>query len=225
MASAESLRIEVSSDKSVSTLLQLPPHATALYVLAHGAGAGMNHPFMTEVAHGLAQRDIATLRYQFPYMDQGGRRPDRPPIAHATVRAAVAKAASLSRLPLFAGGKSFGGRMTSQAEAQDPLGVLGLAFLGFPLHAPEKPSVERAEHLSSLGVPVLFVQGDRDKLARPDLISGVVGALGTKAELHTIAHADHGFDVLVRSGRQHADVMTELLDTLAEWFGRIASGR
>jgi predicted alpha/beta-hydrolase family hydrolase len=220
MAVAKSVQIELSSDSRVSGWLQIPDDALAVYVLAHGAGAGMAHPFMNEVADGLARRGIASLRYQFPYMEQGGRRPDRPAVAQATVRAAVATALTLTGLPLFAGGKSFGGRMTSQAEAAGPLGVLGLAFLGFPLHLPDKPAVSRAEHLAEVRVPMLFIQGERDKLADPELIRSVTARLAPLATLQPIAHADHGFDVLVRSGRTHAEVMDEVLDTLADWIGQ-----
>jgi predicted alpha/beta-hydrolase family hydrolase len=217
--SATPLRVPLDDGQSVSALLQRPPSAAACYVLAHGAGAGMTHPFMAAVADGLAARGIATLRYQFPYVENGSRRPDTPTLAHATVRAACRLARAQTGLPLIAGGKSFGGRMTSQAQAIEPLAdVAGLAFLGFPLHAPDKPSIERARHLAEVRVPMLFVQGTRDKLAELSLITGVVGGLGAGATLRLIDHADHGFEVLVRSGRKPAEVMTEVLDALAGWM-------
>ena len=218
--STQPLSIEVETGVRVSGLLQVPAHARACYVLAHGAGAGMAHPFMAAVAEGLAERGIASLRYQFPYMEQGSRRPDTPRLAHATVRAAVAEAARRRpELPLFAGGKSFGGRMTSQAQAQSPLpGVHGLVFLGFPLHPPKKPSDERAAHLSEIDVPMLFLQGTRDELAQMELLQAVVQRLGARAVLRWSEHADHSFHVLVRSGRNDAEVMEELLGTMATWI-------
>jgi uncharacterized protein len=204
----------------VSGLLQRPANARACYVFAHGAGAGMRHPFMTAVADELAARAIATLRYQFPYMERGGRRPDPPALAHATVRAAVAAAAATTGdLPLFAGGKSFGGRMTSQAQAAAPLaGVRGLVFLGFPLHPAGRPSRERGQHLFDVRVPMLFLQGTRDALAALDLIKPLCGELGARATLRMFADADHSFHVPARSGRNDAQVRTELLDALAAWI-------
>lgn len=179
----------------------------------------MQHRFMETVAAGLSERGIACLRYQFPSMQAGSKRPDSPAIAHAAVRAAVAKAIELTGLPIIAGGKSFGGRMTSQAQALDPMdGVRALAFLGFPLHPSGKPSDERATHLAKVKVPMLFVQGTRDKLADLARIEKVVHELGTRATLMRIEHADHGFDVLVRSGRKPAEVMDEVLDGLAKWI-------
>ena len=197
----------------------MPAGAMCCYVLAHGAGAGMAHPFMAAVADELAERGIATLRYQFPYMEQGGRRPDPPTLAQATVRAAVAKAAKLaSGVPLIAGGKSFGGRMTSQAQASAPLdGVRGLVFLGFPLHAAGKPSNDRAKHLADVKVPMLFLQGTRDTLADLTLLEPVVKKLGARATLATFEHADHSFHVPVRSGSNDAEVREKLLDTFAQW--------
>lgn len=218
------LSIEVEAGGSVSALLNLPAKAIACYVFAHGAGAGMAHPFMQTVADGLAARRIATLRYQFPYVERGSRRPDRPPLAHATVRAAVDVARRETGVPLVAGGKSFGGRMTSQAQALAPLPqVAGLAFLGFPLHAPDKPSTERADHLAEVQVPMLFVQGTRDKLADFALIGDVVGRLGARATLLPIEHADHGFEVLVRSGRKPDEVMAEVLDGFAAWTNAVVA--
>jgi hypothetical protein len=214
-----------TGDASVSALLLAPPEARACYVLAHGAGAGMAHPFMAAVAEGLAARHIATLRYQFPYMERGSRRPDAPRVAHAAVRAAVTEAARRSPgVPLFAGGKSFGGRMTSQAQAASPLpGVCGLAFLGFPLHPAGKPSDERAAHLSEVEAPMLFLQGSRDELASLELLRPMIESLGSRATLRVFDDADHSFHVPARSGRKDAEVLDEMLDALAEWIGRLAT--
>lgn len=206
----------------MSGLLRTPPRARACYVLAHGAGAGMTHRFMAATADGLAARGIATLRYQFPYMERGSKRPDPPKIAHATVRAAVAAAqAALPKLPLVAGGKSFGGRMTSQAQAAAPLSrVRGLAFLGFPLHPAGRPSAERGEHLFDVRVPMLFLflQGTRDTLAALDELQPLCKKLGSRATLKLFADADHSFHVPARSGRKDAEVFGELLDVLADWI-------
>ena len=214
------LSITVAGEQRVSALLQVPPDARACYVLAHGAGAGMKHPFMTAVANGLAERRIATLRYQFPYMEQGAKRPDVPKVAHATVRAAVAEAArQLPELSLFAGGKSFGGRMTSQAQAAEPLpGVRGLVFLGFPLHAPGKPSNERAKHLFDVEIPMLFLQGTRDEFAELQLLQTVCLNLGNRPTLRLFSDGDHSFHVPARTGRKDAEVLAELLDALAHWI-------
>jgi len=212
----------VDDAQRVSGLLQNPRGAHAGYVVAHGAGAGMGHPFMAAIANELAQRGIATLRYQFPYMERGSKRPDSPKLAQATVRAAVAEAARLlPKLALFAGGKSFGGRMTSQAQAAAPLpGVRGLAFLGFPLHAPGRPSDERAEHLFEVEVPMLFLQGTRDEFADLALLEPVVEKLGPRATLQTFQDANHSFHVPARSGRKDAQVRAQMLDVLAAWIGR-----
>ena len=214
------LRIALSGSDAVSALLDTPEAPHACYVFGHGAGAGMEHPFMSGVALGLAKRGIATLRYQFPYMERGTRRPDVPKVAHATVRAAVAEAARLAPdLPLFAGGRSFGGRMTSQAQADAPLpGVRGLAFLGFPLHPAGKPGIERAEHLSRVQVPMLFVSGERDALAEMDLLRPVVEGLGDRATLHLVAAADHSLKVPAKSGRTFAEAEAEALDAMAAWM-------
>ena len=211
-------------DESVSGLLLRPNDAKALYLFAHGAGAGMTHKAMESNAQGLAERGIATLRYQFPYMEKGSRRPDPPRIAHATVRAAAAEAARLvPELPLFAGGRSFGGRMTSQAQADAPLpGIRGLAFLGFPLHPAGKPGIERAEHLSRVQVPMLFVSGERDALAELGLLRPVVADLGERATLHLVANADHSFKVAAKSGRTAAEAEAEALDAVASWMLRLA---
>jgi len=222
MIPSDTERVTISVDDAhrVSGLLLAPQQAEACYVLAHGAGAGMAHPFMTAVATGLAERGIATLRYQFPYMEQRARRPDPPKLAQATVRAAVAKAARLvPALPLVAGGKSFGGRMTSQAQAVSLLpGVRGLAFLGFPLHPTGKPSDERAQHLSDVEVPMLFLQGTNDALADLALLRPVTERLGERTTLRTFEDADHSFHVPARTGRKDADVMREVLDAFAQWI-------
>jgi predicted alpha/beta-hydrolase family hydrolase len=205
-------------------LLLRPAGAAALLVLAHGAGAGMRHPFMQAIAEALAGRGVATLRYQFPYMDAGGRRPDPPAVAEAAVAVAVGQARALAPdLPLFAGGTSFGGRMTSGAQAQAPLdGVRGLVFLGFPLHPAGRPGTARAAHLDRVSVPMLFLQGTRDPLAGLDLLRSVCDHLGARATLHVVEGADHSFAVLKRSGRTNAEVLAELASTIAEWTTRIA---
>ncbi len=220
---AEPITIAVGSDTRVSGLLQVPPGARAGYVVAHGAGAGMTHPFMTAVATELAQRGIATLRYQFPYMERRSRRPDSPEVAQATVRAAVAGAQrALPELPLIAGGKSFGGRMTSQAQAKAPLpGVRGLVFLGFPLHPAGKPSQDRAKHLFAVKIPMLFLQGTRDTLAALDQLEPVCATLGPRATLKLCEGADHSFHVPARSGRSDAQMRAEMLDMLAEWIDAV----
>jgi predicted alpha/beta-hydrolase family hydrolase len=212
--------IALDAERRVSGLLQVPRKARACYVLAHGAGAGMTHPFMAAIADGLAERGIATLRYQFPYMEHGGKRPDAPKLAQATVRAAVAEASRLvPKLPLIVGGKSFGGRMTSQAQAQSPLpGVCGLAFLGFPLHAAGNPSEKRAAHLFEVKIPMLFLQGTRDALADIALMRKLVAKLGKRATLLTIADGDHSFHVPARTGRSDDDVKAEMLDAFASWI-------
>jgi predicted alpha/beta-hydrolase family hydrolase len=212
------IAIPVDEDQ-VSGLLLRPVDAKALYLFAHGAGVGMTHPTMAANAEGLAVRGIATLRFQFPYMEKGGR-PDPPRIAQATVRAAAVQALELAPdLPLIAGGRSYGGRMTSQAQVTAPLpGVRGLAFLGFPLHPAGTPSIERADHLAGVGIPMLFVSGDRDALADLGLLRSVIGGLGDRATLHVVAGADHGFKVLASSERTAADAQSEALDAIAEWM-------
>jgi predicted alpha/beta-hydrolase family hydrolase len=222
--SADPITIQVDETHAVSGLLQMPAQAFAGTVLAHGAGAGMTHSFMTAVADGLRKRSVATLRFQFPYMEAGSKRPDRPPLAHATVRAAVARAAQLMPgLPLFASGKSFGARMTSQAQAVAPLPrVRGLVFFGFPLHPAGKPSDERARHLTDIRVPMLFLQGTRDTLAETRLLLPMVEALGRGATLKIIEHADHSFHVPVRSGRTDGQVLNDLLDHVAAWMRDVA---
>jgi predicted alpha/beta-hydrolase family hydrolase len=216
----QALRIRVDGNTQVSALLELPRQARACYVMAHGAGAGMEHPFMTATAQGLAERGIATLRFQFPYMERGARRPDAAPVAHAAVRAAVAEAQRrMPTLPLYAGGKSFGGRMTSQAQAAEPMpAVRGLIFLGFPLHPTGHPGTERAQHLFEVRVPALFLQGTRDALAEMPLMRSVAAKLGQRATLKALEGADHAFHVLVRSGRKDAEVMSEMLDAICAWI-------
>lgn len=217
----EPMKVSIAvGEGQVSGLLLRPPEARALYLFAHGAGAGMTHQAMESNARGLAERGIATLRYQFPYMEKGSRRPDPPRTAHAAVRAAAAEAVRLAPdLPLFAGGRSFGGRMTSQAQADEPLpGVRGLAFLGFPLHPAGKPGIERAGHLARVQVPMLFVSGERDALAELDLLEPVVAKLGPRATLHLVEGADHSLRVPARSGRTAADAEAETLDALASWM-------
>lgn len=217
--SAESVSIRVN-DASVSGLWQKPRGAKAVLVLAHGAGAGMAHAWMTAAAEGLGARGIATLRFNFPYMERGSKRPDAPALAHAAVRAATAEAARLGRgLPLFAGGKSFGGRMTSQAQSAEPLpGVRGLVFFGFPLHPAGAPGIERAKHLDDVEVPMLFLQGTNDALADLKLLQKVVAKLGPRATLTLSEHADHSFHVPAKSGGNDAAVMASVLDAACDWM-------
>ena len=216
---ARKVAIAVDREVTVSGLLDRPRDARACLVLAHGAGAGMTHPFLAAVAAGLAERGIATLRYNFPYMERRSPRPDTPKVATATVRAAVTDASRLMpKLPLFAGGKSFGGRMTSQAEAEQPLGVRGLVFLGFPLHPPGKPSNERAAHLDRVAVPMLFLQGSNDAFAELDLLRPMVARHGDRATLTLFESADHSFHVAAKTGKRDADVRQELVDAAATWM-------
>lgn len=216
------IAVEVDPSTTVSALLDAPANPHALYVFAHGAGAGMTHAFMADVASGLAARGVATFRYQFPYMERGSRRPDPPRIAHAAVRAAVAEAMrTMPDVPLFAGGKSFGGRMTSQAQAAQALsGVRGLAFVGFPLHPAGKPSIERANHLFDVKVPMLFLQGSRDTLAELPLLRPIVEKLGERATLVEFDGADHSFHMPTRSGRTDRQAMDAMLDAMAAWMVR-----
>jgi len=202
-------------------LLVVPPGARALLVLAHGAGAGMRHPFLERIAQALAERAVATYRYEFLYMEKRAGRPDPPAVAEARVREAALDAARVAPgLPLFAGGKSFGGRMTSQAQGREPLpGVRGLAFLGFPLHPPGRPATSRADHLDDVLIPMLFLQGSRDEFAGLDLLRPVVKRLGKRVTLHVVEGGDHSFKVLKRTGRTDAEVMNELADTITAWTG------
>lgn len=218
------LKLDIARIGAVSAILTQPADARACYVLAHGAGAGMRHASMDKIAEGLSHRGIATFRFNFPYMENKQGRPDQPAVAHATIRAAVEEAARLCPgVRLVAGGKSFGGRMTSQTQAKTPLlGVKGLAFLSFPLHADGKPSTERAEHLTQAEIPMLFLQGTRDKLADLGLLKPVVAALGAKATLHEVEGGDHSFAVLKKSGRTNEEALTEVLDTLAAWIDALA---
>lgn len=217
-----SLAIALPSGGTTSGLLQRPASAKACYVFAHGAGADMHHAFMEAIAQGLAERGIASLRFNFPFMEQGSKRPDSPAVAQAAIRAAVAEAArQLPGVPLFAGGKSYGGRMSTQAQAAEPLpGVKGMVLVGFPLHPAGKPSTERAAHLAGVKLPMLFLQGTRDALAGLDLVTQATASLGKRATLHIVEGADHAFHVLVRSGRTDAQVREELLDTMAAWMAR-----
>ena len=219
---AKPIRITIDTNTSVSGLWQEAPRSKACYAVAHGAGAGMEQPFLVSLAAELATRQVSTLRYQFPYMDRGSKRPDPPGLCHTVVRAAVAEAARRSPAPLVAGGRSFGGRMTSQAQAENPLpGVLGLAFLAFPLHPAKQPSITRADHLSGVQIPMLFLQGTRDALAELELLEPVVAKLGKGATLKLFEHADHSFHVPARSGRSDADILMETADTLASWIGTL----
>lgn len=220
---SDSVSFAVEGGARVSALLHLPPTARACYVLAHGAGAGMQHPFMNAAACELGILGIGTLRYQFPYMERRSRRPDPPALCHATVRAAAAEAGRLApALTLVAGGRSFGGRMTSQAQALAPLpGVRGLAFLGFPLHPAGRPADSRADHLSRVQVPMLFLQGTRDALAERALVEGLVTRLGLRASIVWAPDADHSFHVPARTGRTDADVRSELLQALSRWVGTL----
>ena len=205
--------------RRVSGLYLRPDNADVLFVFGHGAGAGMGHPFMESMSHKLAKRGIATLRYQFPYMEQGGKRPDAKPVLLATVRSAVEAARALDNtLPMLAGGKSMGGRMTSMSAAEKPLlGVEGIIFLGFPLHPPGPPSSERAHHLKAVDVPLLFLQGTRDKLADLKLLEPVVGKLGALATIHIVAGADHSFHVLRSLGKSDDEVLDSLSDIIRRW--------
>ena len=220
------ITIRVDDAIAVSGLVQVPPRVRACFLFAHGAGAGMTNPFMAAVAAGLFDFGVATLRYQFPYMERGFKRPDPPKIAQATVRAAVKEASSLlPDIGLIPGGKSFGGRMTSQAQAAKPLpNVLGLAFLGFPLHAAGQPSRERAEHLFEVQIPMLFLQGTRDALAEVNLICAVCDELGDRATLKVFENAGHSFNVPARSGRSNTEVLNDVIGTLADWIKGVARG-
>jgi len=222
-ATAESLTVAIDDQHRISGLLSNSAGSRACYVMGHGAGAGMTHPFLAGLAADLAAQRIATLRYQFPYMEEARRRPDSPALAHATIRAVVAEAAwRAAGLPLFAGGKSFGGRMTSQTQAMQPLdGVKGLIFLGFPLHPAGRPATDRARHLADIGIPMLFLQGTRDQLADLDLLGPVLTQLGSRARLETIAGADHGFHVRPSTGTSGAAVRRSIARTIAAWIETI----
>jgi predicted alpha/beta-hydrolase family hydrolase len=221
---AQPVTIAIPDAEPVSGLWQSPPNRRAVLSLAHGAGAGMTHKAMAATADGLEARGVATLRFQFPYMEKGGKRVDPPPVAHAAVHAAAAEALRRAGdAPLFAGGRSFGGRMTSQAQALQPLdGVRGLVFFAFPLHPAGKPSIDRAPHLSDVAIPMLFLQGTKDTLAELDLLRGVVAGLGARATLELAEDADHSFHVPAKTGRKDADVLAALLDTAVSWMARVA---
>jgi predicted alpha/beta-hydrolase family hydrolase len=223
-ADSQSLEIAVDDATRVSGILVAPRESEACFVVAHGAGAGMRHPFMAKLANDLAELRIATLRYQFPYMERHGKRPDAPAVCHAAVRAAVAAAAALvPSLPLIAGGKSFGGRMTSQAQATASLpGVRGLVFLGFPLHPPKEPSDARGEHLARVQIPMLFLQGARDAFAEPELLNPLLKRLGSRATLCLLRDADHSFHVPARSSANDAEINAEMLAALANWVKSVA---
>ncbi len=222
--SSTPVTIPIAGAGSVSGLWRAPPNARTCLVFAHGAGAGMTNKWMEAVASGLAERDIATLRYQFPYMERGSGRVDPPKVAHATVRAAVGAAKQrFGEKALFAGGKSFGGRMTSQAQAIEPLsGAHGLVFFGFPLHPAGSPSSERAVHLASVAIPMLFLQGTRDALADLELLRTMVAGLGRRATLRLFDDADHSFHVRAKTGRTDAETLKEILDSAADWMASAA---
>ncbi|MFZ4684194.1 MAG: alpha/beta family hydrolase [Hyphomonadaceae bacterium] len=217
---AKPISIRIDATSEVSALMDRPRDANALLVLAHGAGAGMTHRHVAATAEGLATRGIAVLRFNFPYMERGSKRPDSPAVAHAAIRAAVARATKLAGdLPVFAGGRSFGGRMTSQAQTEEPLpDVRGLVFFAWPLHPSGKPGTDRAEHLSKVKLPMLFLQGTADTLAEANILKPVVTSLGKRATLHLVEHADHSFHVPVRTGRKDAAVLDEILDVARDWM-------
>ena len=223
---ADAVRIPIDEARSVGGLLIVPDDAVGCYVMAHGAGAGMAHPFMNAFAADLAGLRIATLRYQFLYMERGSKRPDAPADAHTAVRAAVAHAhQACPGVPLFAGGKSYGGRMTSQGQAIAPLrDVRGLVFVGFPLHPPEKPSDERARHLDDVRIPMLFLTGSRDEFAQLHLLEPVIERLAPRATLHLVDDADHGLHVRARSGRKDPEVRARAAATAASWMGAVIMG-
>jgi hypothetical protein len=227
MTRAMTHSITVTADITVSGIATVPPDPTCCLVFAPGAGAGMNHSYMVAVCDGLAARGMATLRYQFPAMERGSKRVDPPALCHLTVQAAVAAARTLvPTLPLFAGGKSFGGRMTSQAQALAPLPqVRGLFFFGFPLHPPKRPTIARADHLAAVQVPMLFLQGTRDEMADLTLVRSVAARLRAPVTLKVIDHADHSFHVLVRSGTTDGKVRHSMLDAVAAWTASIVGIR
>jgi uncharacterized protein len=226
MSSTENIRFAVQDDGEVSAILLRPQNAQCLLVLAHGAGAGMNHPFMTAIANELAASQVASFRFQFPYMEQRRRAPDRPPVLTATVQAAVQTASKAAPdLPLFAGGKSLGGRMTSLAASEERLdNVQGLVFFGFPLHPPNQPGTKRAEHLAEVKLPMLFLQGTRDALADLKLLRPILAKLGNRATLHVIEGADHSFHVLKSSGKTDKNVLKELAESASDWMEKLPRG-
>jgi len=217
---AKERTLKLPDGSTVSALWQKPKDAKAVLVLAHGAGAGMTHKHMAATADGLGERGVAVLRYNFPYMERSSKRPDNPPVAHVAVRAAVADAAKLAGdLPLFAGGRSFGARMTSQAQSAEPLAkVSGLVFFAFPLHPPGKPGTDRADHLAVVKIPMLFLQGAKDEFADLALLKPTVSKLGKRGKLHLVDHADHSFHVPAKTGRKDPEVLAEILDVAREWM-------
>jgi uncharacterized protein len=219
----DSTRLSVDGTRDVSVLVERPERARRMLVLAHGAGAGMTHRFLESLATELAAAGVATLRYQFPYMERRRRVPDTPSILMATVAAAVRLAGEIAPdLPLFAGGKSMGGRMTSQAAAQGLLPtVRGLVFFGFPLHPPHQPATKRGEHLEQVSQPMLFLQGTEDQFAELDLLRPILERLGPRATLHTIDRADHSFHVPKRSNRSDSEVLRELVQTFVDWSAAV----
>lgn len=221
---AKPISIRIDTATSVSALWDKPREAKTALVLAHGAGAGMTHRHMAATAEGLAARGVAVLRFNFPYMEKGSKRPDSPAIAQAAIRAAIAQGKKLAGdLPLFAGGRSFGGRMTSQAQVAEPLpNVRGLVFFAWPLHPAGKPGTDRAEHLSKVKLPMLFLQGTADTLAEINLLKPTVAALGKRAKLHLVEHADHSFHVPAKTGRKDTEVLDEILDVARDWMMKTA---
>jgi predicted alpha/beta-hydrolase family hydrolase len=222
--SGKPVTIKVPGGDPVSGFWNKPKVAKSALVLAHGAGAGMTHKHMEATAEGLAERGIAVLRFNFPYMEKGSKRPDSPPVAEAAVRAAIAEASKLAKgLPLFAGGRSFGGRMTSGAQSKEALpNVAGLVFFAFPLHLAGKPAVERAKHLSDVKIPMLFLSGSRDPLAELELLKATVKKLGARAKLVLAADADHSFHVPAKTGRKDPEVFAELLGAARDWMLKVA---
>lgn len=220
----KSITIRIDTATEVSALWDKPRNAKAALVLAHGAGAGMTHKHMATTAEGLSERGIAVLRFNFPYMERGSKRPDSPAIAHPTIRAAIAQGRKLAgALPLFAGGRSFGARMTSQAQALEALpDVRGLVYFAWPLHPAGKPGTDRAEHLANVKIPMLFLQGTADTLAETALLKPVVAKLSKRASLHLVEQADHAFHVPAKSGRKDPDVLNEILDVAANWMTKLA---
>jgi len=221
---AKPISIRIDAATSVSALWDKPRDPKAAFILAHGAGAGMTHKHMAATAEGLAARGIAVLRFNFPYMEKGSKRPDSPAIAHAAIRAAITQGQKFAGdLPLFAGGRSFGGRMTSQAQAEEPLPtVRGLVFFAWPLHPAGKPGTDRAEHLAKVKLPMVFLQGTADTLAETHLLKPTVASLGKRAKLHLVEHADHSFHVPTRTGRKDPEVLDEILDVARDWMLKIA---
>ncbi len=224
MTSPRRTRLNLPNGDTVSGLFDCPANPQGLLVLAHGAGAGMSHPFLEDLSRELNSAGIATLRYQFPYMEKRRKLPDSPAVLTATVREAVNKGGQLApHLPLFAGGKSMGGRMTSMAAAEQPLeSVRGLVFFGFPLHPPNRPGTHRGDHLARVAVPMLFLQGTRDAFADLKLLRPICARCGSRARLRTFEGADHSFHVLKSSGTSDAGVLRDLVDDVTDWIREIS---